>query len=629
MVGGQTVAQAHCQIERPVVVHRFECSVHAYKYTITHGGHLHLSDKLLGVDSKLWRPLADYALGKSVVQSPHFERLLGQATALAENKRFFHWELEFPDIFFDHQGQPLGDRAGFDVVIGNPPYVRQEQLGPDKPYFREHYEVYHGVADLFIYFFGQGLRLLCKNGRLAYISSNTWLRANYATPLRQYLRTQVTIETIIDMGDNRIFADAPDMTPAIQIVSKTQPMHGHTAQAAIFARSEGVISFKEDLAKKLFAISIHNQIDTGWQLTDDAPRTLFAKLMTKGKELGEVLNGHMYRGVLTGLNDVFIIGQILRDRLVKDDPSCANIIKPMLRGEDLRPWYQENEGRWLICLPNGWTMRTFQGLEPTENLAWDIFAKLHPGLAKYLEPFSEPARKRQDKGQFWWELRPCDYYNIFEQPKIFWSPIGKFPRFSWDEQGQFVNNAGFFLLPTDKSLLGILQSRTCWFCITRLCTPLGERAGLVRYQQFMQFISHLPIPLLTDFQRDHIEKLAHQLTEKAKQRYEVRQKTAHRVENDFGNIQTKLNHRLSAWWELTFQEFRAEVTKIFKHDVPLRDRDDWETFLHERSIEIKRLTEEIVRLETELNAAVYEAFGLDEAEIALIEQETKYQYGEW
>jgi hypothetical protein len=99
--------------------------------------------------------------------------------------------------------------------------------------------------------------------------------------------------------------------------------------------------------------------------------------------------------------------------------------------------------------------------------------------------------------------------------------------------------------------------------------------------------------------------------------------------NDLGMPQGKLNQQLTIWWKLPFNKFRNEIKKVFKHDIPLKDRDDWEMWLHERTIEIKRLTEEIVRLETELNAAVYEVFGLDEAEIALIEQETKYQYGEW
>jgi type I restriction-modification system DNA methylase subunit len=575
--------------------------------------------------------LADYALGKAVEhpQTRQFETWLDEATRLAKSKHFFHWELESPNIFFDSQGQPLGERAGFDVVIGNPPYVRQEQLSIDKSFFQEHYEVYHGVADLFVYFFAQGLRLLRKDGRLAYISSNAWLRANYATLLRQYLRTQATVEILIDLGDNHVFADAPDLTPAIQVVRKTQPKDGYTAQGAIFVRGEGITSFRQQLGDKLFTLSVHDQLDTGWQLTGDVPRTLFTKLVATGDPLGKEIEGHMYYGVKTGLNEAFIIDHTTRDRLVKNDPVCTDLIKPVLQGEDLRPWYQENEGRWLICIPNGWTMQTFSDIEPTESVAWNKFAVYHPELAAYLEPVEEAAFKRQDKGQFWWELRPCDYYEAFEKTKIFWPDITKKPRFSWGEPGMYLGNTGY-CIPTDSyALLGILSSRTLWYVLTYISQPLGERAGALRYRLIRQYVERLPIPPLTDTQRNHIGKLAQQLTETARQRYEVRRKTTHRIENDLGTPLAKLNQKLTTWWELSFKDFREELVKVFKRDIPLKDRDDWEALLRDRTAEIARLTDEIVRLETELDAAVYDVFGLDEEERALIERETKYNYGEW
>ena len=602
-----------------------------YLYLAHLGTALLYSD--LPIEKETWPPLADYALGRSIEQSQQFVDWLDAACALAEAKSFFHWELEFPNIFFDEQGQPLDERAGFDVVIGNPPYVRQEKLGPDKPFYQERYgDVYHGVADLFVYFFAQGLRLLRQDGRLAYISSNMWLRTNYATPLRRYLRTQTTVETIVDLGNTRVFADAPDLSPSIQIVHKTLPADTYIAQVAIFGRGESIKSFREQLADKSFAVSIQDQPDTGWQLASDTLRELFTKIMAKGKPLGEIADGKMYRGVLTGLNEAFIIDQATRDRLIKFDPTCASLIKPMLRGEDLRPWYQENEGRWLICLPNGWTMQTFPNIEPSEAQAWEKLSALHPGLADYLYHFADAARKRLDKGQFWWELRPCDYYEAFDKPKIFWPDIARFPRFSWDEERQYINNKGYILPVSDKALLGILQSRISWFCITRLCAPLGERVGLMIYQHFTQFMVNLPIPTLNDDQRAHIGGLAQQLTETARQRYEVRRRTTHRIARDLGAPgaeSVKLNQRLQEWWLLPFSEFREEARKVFKRDIPLKERDDWEELLRERAGEIRRLTDEIIRLETELNAAVYDVFGLDESERKLIEQETKYRYGEW
>ncbi len=586
------------------------------------------------VGEDVWRLLANYALGKADNYTPEMEArftaLLEQATKLSTGgKRFFHWELEFPDIFYDHNGQPLGDKAGFDVVIGNPPYVRQENLQEDKPFFQEHYEVYHGVADLFVYFFAQGLKLLRQGGRLAYISSNTWLYANYGTPLRRYLRTQTRVEAIVDLGNNRVFADAPDLTPSIQIVRKIPSMDEHMAYAAIFARGEPVKTFKEQLAAKQFALSIHDQLDTGWQLTSNASRALVAKLLETGKPLGEVVQGRIYYGVKTGLNEAFIIDQATRDRLVKDDPACMAIIKPVLRGEDLRPWYQEDEGRWLTCLPSGWTRDTFPELGSSEALAWEKLAAHYPALAAYLEPFAAAARKRQDKGQFWWELRPCDYYDVFEQVKVFWPDITRKSRFSWGEPSVYIGNTGYCVPAISHALLGILASRTLWYVLSHISQPLGERAGTLIYRLFRQYMERLPIPSLNDTQHDHIGKLAQQISEKAKQRYEGRRKTAHRIQSDLVISDKKANQRLSEWWALPFKEFRDEVVKSFKRDIPVKDRNEWETLLRERTAEIEKLTGEIVQLETELNEAVYEAFALNEAEIALIEQETKYRYGEW
>ncbi len=179
-------------------------------------------------------------------------------------------------------------------------------------------------------------------------------------------------------------------------------------------------------------------------------------------------------------------------------------------------------------------------------------------------------------------------------------------------------------------LLGILQSRISWFCIDRLCASLGERAGLMRYQQLIQYIERLPIPTLTNTQKEQIGTLAQQLTDVAQRRYQVRRRTAQRILHDLGNgPDAKLNQRLELWWDLSFADFHAEVTKVFKRTIPLKDRDDWEELLHERGNQIRALTDEIVQLETRLNEAVYAVFDLNDEEIALIERETKYKYGEW
>lgn len=574
------------------------------------------------LDKTVWNGLARFVLHGGF-ELPQYGRILAQARDLAAQYRFFHWELDFPEVFFDRNGQFLPD-AGFDAIIGNPPYVRQEELSQLKPYFAQAYpEVYAGTADLFVYFFGRGLQLLGERGRLAYISSNSWLRANYATALRAHLRRQTTVETLLDLGDNRVFADAPDLYPAIHVVRREPPPVDHTAQVAVFTRGEGLADFEQQIAAKLAPITIHDQPDAGWQL-GDAGRGVFAQLMERGKPLGEVVQGQMYRGVLTGLNEAFIIDQATRDRLVQEDPASVEIIKPILRGEDLRPWYQEDEGLHLIFTRRG------------------IDIDSYPAAKAYLQQFREqlePRPKDWDARQQWPGRKPgpyqwyeiqdsIDYYSAFEKTKILWPDISKFPRFSWDTSGYYLGNTGYVAVTEDPWLLGFLASRCVWFLISRTSIALGERAGAMRYRLIDQYMRPLPIPDAPAAEREAIGSLAMAITEQARARYQLHRQSRNRLLADWGSPGQNLNQKLTTWWELDFPALRAEIQKVFKRDIPLAERDEWEAWLKQRRSQHQHYTAEIIRLETALNERVYALFDLTPAEIKLIEDSTKYRYGE-
>jgi hypothetical protein len=138
-----------------------------------------------------------------------------RAQALAGEKRFFHWELEFPEAF-------QGENRGFDVVIGNPPYVRQERLSDDKRYFENEFKVYHNIADLYVYFFERGHEVLRNGGTFGFISSNKFMRSNYGKPLRNYLRESTYLTQIIDFGELPVFPEAATF-PAIFLTEKVKP----------------------------------------------------------------------------------------------------------------------------------------------------------------------------------------------------------------------------------------------------------------------------------------------------------------------------------------------------------------------------------------------------------------------
>jgi hypothetical protein len=586
----------------------------------------------LAVADALWGPLAEYAAGKGVAAFPKFDALLAQADDLARRQRFFHWELEFPEVFFDRHGQPLGARGGFDAVIGNPPYVRQEALASRKPFLAADYpDVYQGTADLFVYFFAQGMRQLRAGGRLSYIASNSWLRANYASALRAYLRSQATVETLVDVGDNRVFADAPDVYPAVLVVRKAPPPADYTAQAAVFTRGEGVKQFASQVAAKLIPVSIHDQPDAGWQLGDDAGRRVFAKLMAGGRPLGEVVEGRIYYGVKTGLNEAFIIDRATRDQWVKTDAACATIVRPIVNGEDIRPWFVEDEGRWLIFTRRGIDVDSF----PQIKTHLERFrARLEPKPVDWNNATPWPGRK---PGPYqWYEIQDTvAYYQEFEKPKILWPEMAKYPRFTLVEPGVVGNKTTFMVPGENPYLLGVLMTRATWFAISQICAPIGERAGMLRYMLSEQFMSRLPIPDAPAAEREAIGGLALAITAQARARYALHRQTRHRIlDLRAGSTDSQkpggagLNQKLTAWWELDFPTFRGEIQKIFRRDIPLKERDEWEAWLAERRSQHDRLTAEIVRLETDLNRRVYGLFDLNAGEVKLIEASTKYRYGE-
>lgn len=578
----------------------------------------------VAVPPDLWNALVDVVMGRSLMPLPALLAILTQIEAIAARERFFHWELEFPELYFDRHGRPLGEDGGFEAVIGNPPYVRQEQLAPYKPYFQEHFKSFHGVADLYLYFYERGLEVARRQGRMAYISSGTFARANFAGPFRQWLPTVAQMEMVIDFGENQPFPGAEMVRPSIAVLRKAPMADGFRS---LFIADKIPASLEMALVEQGVDCDAAALEQAEWTFQAGASTRLFQKIMAAGRPLDEVVDGQMYRGVLTGLNEAFIIDQDTYEHLIQDTPSSRAILKKMLRGEDLRPWYQEDEGRWLIAIPCCWTRRTFgEGL--SEEAAWAYLAQCYPSIAAYLQPYADAARARCDKGEYWWELRPCDYYEAFEQPKIFWPDVSKLPRCSWGEASVFVGNTGYFIPATHPELLALLQSRVSWFAIMQICTPLRLRAGLWQFRMFTQFVGRLTIIAMSDADRTALGALAMEITDLARTRYALHQRVRHRLLTDFGTPEKKLNQKLTSWWDLDFPALRTELHKVFKRDIPMKDRDDVEDWLTTQRTEHTRLTAEIVTRETALNARVYVLFGLTDDEIALIEESTKYRYGE-
>jgi hypothetical protein len=363
---------------------------------------------------------------------------------------------------FDWKSKTAGfgdiiEGGGFDAVIGNPPYVRQEMLGEFKPYFQEHYKTFHGVADLYVYFIEKGVSLLRDGGRFSFIVANKWMKANYGEPLRRWMKGQ-RIEEIVDFGDLPVFQEATTYPCILRIsggrgTARRAPMISVTKVKTLdFVGAIHELPLQAYVNEHHYEVSREALDDSGWSLSGGAEEALLAKIKAVGKPLGEYVKGNIYYGIKTGLNEAFVIDSETRSRLIAEDPKSAELIKPFLVGRDIKRYSLTDEGRYLILVPKGWTSRDSSRTTPTE--AWKWFRQNYPAIANHLLPFKEKAEKRYDKGEYWWELRGCDYYEEFERPKIIYAEIAAKGQFTLDSEGFYSDTTTYILGDDPKYLLG-------------------------------------------------------------------------------------------------------------------------------------------------------------------------------
>jgi len=392
----------------------------------------------------------------------------------------FEWRFEFPEVL-----DAEGNFVGFDVVVGNPPYIRQEELSEIKPYLQQHYGTYAGTADLLVFFIEKGMSILKEGGHFSFIVSNKFMRANFGKPLREWLLKHRLLE-VIDFGDLPVFDEATTY-PCILSLQKTQA-------AGEFRAANVPELVQEDFAGYLRTIaftSLQSALSAdGWTLADARTQQLLDKLKRTGIPLGEYVEGKIYYGIKTGYNEAFVIDEATKGRLIAEDPKSAEVIRPFLAGRDIKRYIPPVADKFLILFPKGWTKEHFGNLP--EEQAFEKLKNTCPAIAKHLFPFAEKARQRYDKGEYWWELRACDYYGEFEKPKIFFPDISNQPNFTLDQTLKaFSANTSYFIAKSDNALLGLLNSKLLAFYYTKAFSVY--RGGYLRF--FTQYLEQLPIPL--------------------------------------------------------------------------------------------------------------------------------------
>ncbi|NJL06446.1 MAG: N-6 DNA methylase [Chloroflexaceae bacterium] len=380
----------------------------------------------------------------------------------------------------------FGVHASFDIVIANPPYVRQERIKEQKPALQEAYpEVATGTADLYVYFYARSLQLLRTGGVLTFISSNKYFRAGYGKKLRQHLAAHTRIHSIIDFGDAPVFTAIA--YPSIIITRKAAP-DGATVRALTWEPGPPVSEFARIFLQSSIALDQKELRADGWRLESPAVLRLLDKLRAAGTPLGEYVQGRFYYGIKTGLNEAFVVDHATHDALIAAHPSSAELLKPFLRGRDVK--------RWAVHDPKLWLILSRRGINITQ----------YPAIYEHLKQFKQRLELKAGNNA-WYELQasPGDVER-FEQPKIIYPDIYEHQSFAFDDQSFYCVNTCYFIPTTEPWLCGLLNSQIIEWYYSQVSNRI--RGGYLR--SFNTYMELIPIPDAPAAEREAIATLAQQ-----------------------------------------------------------------------------------------------------------------------
>ncbi|MUG92820.1 type II restriction endonuclease [Scytonema sp. UIC 10036] len=407
---------------------------------------------------------------------------------------FFQWHLHFNKVF--------QQKGGFDIVIGNPPYVRQEKLSEEykKLLKIEFPDLFKGTADIYTYFYGRGVNLLHNGGYLTYISSNKYMRAGYGDKLRQFLGNQSTVHQLIDFGNTAVFEAIA--YPSIILVSKALPSNQQT-QTLTWEAGQSVEQLSSVFRANSFLMTQKELTPDGWRLETPSTLRLLEKLRNTGLPLGKYVQGRFYYGIKTGLNEAFVVDRATRDKLIAEHLSSADVLKPFLRGRDVKQWRVDFAEQYLIKIESS-ENKQHQWSGKSAQVAEKIFAKSYPAIYNHFQLFRSRLMNRDDQGKYFWELRSCKYWQEFEQPKIVIPAIAQNVEYAADSSQFFSNDkTSICIIDNVNYLLGLLNSKVLWWFIQQIAST--KQGGFYEFKPM--YVSQLPISDASVIEQKTIEFL--------------------------------------------------------------------------------------------------------------------------
>jgi hypothetical protein len=372
------------------------------------------------------------------------------------------------------------EKGGFDVMIGNPPYIQLQKMGMETDILQEAgFETFARTGDIYCLFYEKGFELLKNGGTLSYITSNSWMKTKYGKGLRIFFSKKSNPIKLLNFDDTQIF---PSATVEVNIfIGKNEKRNQSLKTVSIGPDFHKGNSFEKYFDSKHFEITELDE--NGWVISTEVDMLVKLSMEQTGRPIKE-WDLNIYIGILNGYNDAFLINSELKNKIIRKNPSSESIIHPILRGRDLKKYSYKWDDLWLINTHNGIQK---QGIERI-NVEKDF-----PAIYEHLLPYEELLEIRQNKGDHWTNLRNCAYFLEFAKPKIIWGELSDIPKFAYDDSGMYAE-ATLFAMTGEKLkyLLTVLNSKIALWYFNQITTTSGM--GTSRWKKYK--IEQLPIPYL-------------------------------------------------------------------------------------------------------------------------------------
>lgn len=389
---------------------------------------------------------------------------------------FFDWQLNFAEIM----NKEVTGKVGFDIVIGNPPYVQLQKMFGSEIFGKLNYQTYTKSADLYCLFYERGINLLKSKGNLCFITSNSWLRTKYGYELRKFFIENSNPILLINFEDVQIFQTAIVESNIILVTKATFNENLRAISIGNDLNSNSSIS--DYVSSK--TISISELDENGWVIGSKLSNSLKKKIEFSSIALGK-LPYKIMSGVKTGFNEAFLINEAEKTKLLEENQGISSLVVPLLRGRDIKKYNYEFNEIYLINTHNGLKSKNIKPIDVSKD---------YPELLKYFDKFSNKLKTRPSQGAHWTNT-PATYSDEYKKAKIIWGELSDEAKFTYDDSGIYVEATVFLMTGKNlKYILSIFNSRLAQWYFEQIATSSGM--GTNRWKKYK--IEQFPIKVVSE-----------------------------------------------------------------------------------------------------------------------------------